>query len=589
LAPVGEIGQSIDFSRLSVNGNTTFHDATFESAATFQNAALKRPIRARDLTAKGDIEFQSAEIHSFHLVDIDTARIAVNQATIVDEFTIVDSELKRLDCTGAKLQGDVRIEETKIDGQFVSKNVSFGANVNLETVQITSKATFAEAKFDGRVRINAGRYEVIDIERATFDDQFHIRESVWLNQLWSSRTRFQGDVLFHDIRCFETVTFDAAVFHGSVELNDVYVVKRTTGEGAHFEDRVTITDSGFGDGLSLRNTTFDARLEITSLTASGAGVVAVDMAHAELTSGYLSGSTSGRYTYDLTHATVGSVRVDTEMPTFGDARIHQTTFDGFDFSSYRTELEDHEWSLHDDSFEPIIPIIDPPALFYWLGWPLFRSVFAPVIVTLQTLVAGYRISKVRKEGQQEDEEPPEDRLPRQETDPKIMDDESVTGPVTERDVEEIQTTYLKAKNGSNQVGATKIASEFFRREMHFRQVLHAVNVFSGSSPVINLVRWAENGVLRISAGYGERVKRVLASAFFVILGFAGLYGIVGTPEVNSIGDAMAVSMGSFVTLVFSDTPQFASDFLQLAAMIEGFLGALFSALLVFTLTRSIHR
>lgn len=589
LSPIGKPGQPIDFSQLSVSGNTTFNDTEFESGATFQNAVLSRPLEANGLNAKGDLKFKTAEIHSCRFDDIDTAKLSVEQAQIADEFRINDSDVKRLDCTGATFQGDVRIEETNFDDQLLSQNTTYEDTVILSKVKIDTKANFKEAEFHDQVRIHAGNYNNIDINRATFQDQFHLRDRVWVTNLLASRTRFKGDVVFEDILCKETFDFESAIFNGTVEIEEFRVAKNAKGEGAYFEDQVEIADSEFGEGLSLRDTIFNANLEISSLSADGAGVVAVDLAYAELTSGYLASSPSGEFTYDFTHTTLGNIRIETDTATFGDARIHQTTFDGFDFSSYRADLEVHEWSLHDDDFKRDIPIADPKFTDNWLGWKLILYVFAPVIVTLKTMVAGYRISKNENCPEGNTGESSDDKTVYQESDPQIEDEESVTGPTTKRNVEDIQTTYLKAKNGANQVGATKVASEFFRREMHYRQVLHAVNFFSGSSRVINLSRWAENSVLRISAGYGERVKRVITSAILVIVGFAIFYSLLSPPEVQTPVDALAISAGSFVTLIFTYTPQLSSETIQLAAMTEGFLGALFIALLVFTLTRSIHR
>lgn len=589
LAPIGNIGQPIDFSQLTVRGKTTFHEATFESTTTFENAVLDRPLKARGLKAKGDLEFQTAQLHSCSLIDIDTAKISVEQADIVDEFTITDSDVKRLDCTGARLRGDVRIRQTDIDDQFLSEHTSYGGQVSFESVTIGSKAAFTEAEFDGRVRIVAGQFGVLNLDRATFHDQFQSQERVWLTRLQASRTRFEGDVVLDNILCKGGFDLEAAIFQGTVELNNVRVVADATAENASFEDQVKISDSGFGEGLSLRKTTFDSRLQIDSLTAAGASVVAVDLAHAKLTAGILSSIDSGKFSYDFTHATIGDIRLSTDADSFGDARIHRTTFDGFDFSDYQTELEAHNWSLHDEDYNQEIPTADPKFPFYWTGWRILWYVFAPMIVTIQTLIAGYRISETISANGSDDEETSEDSLADQRVDPQIDDDESLSGPIIKRHVGEIQTTYLKAKNGANQVGAAKIASEFFRREMHYRQVLHAVNLFTGQSRLINFAQWLENSVFRIVAGYGERGKRVVLSAVLVIIGFTGIFRIVGQPEVQSITDAFVVSAGSFVTLIFADTPQFSSEILQIIAMMEGFLGALFIALLVFTLTRSIHR
>ncbi len=589
LAPLGKQGRPIDFSHLFVNGTTTFDDATFESAATFANAELNRPLRAENIDAKGDLEFRTANVHSCHLVDIDTAKLSIEQTDFADKLTIEDSNIKRLDCTGASILGDVTIAGTVVDGRFLSEDASFGGRVEFEEVQIRSDANFSEAEFLGRVTIDKGRYKLLDIERATFHDQFRVHNRVWLNRLAASRTHFEGDILFDEILCSDTITLDDAIFRGTVEIDDVRIVTAATAEGAYFGGRVVITESSFGAGLSLRNSVFDARLRITSLTASDAGVVAVDLAHAKIESGDLCKSSSGEYTYDFTHATLGDVRLDTDSTTFGDARIHQTTFDTFNFSSYRNELEKHCWNLHDKSFDSDVPLANPDCPHDWLGWRILYYVFTPLFVTVHTLAAGRRIANNESSGDVDYEGSSELSLFTENSDPTISEVESVAGPITIRDVEEIQTTYLKVKNGANREGATKIASEFFLREMHYRQVVHALKFYAGPRRGTNFLRWAENGVLRTTAGYGERVKRVIGSAGATIVLFALLFYIMRPPEVRSFGDALTISSGSFVTLIFSDTPQLSSQVLQLAATIEGFFGGLFIALLVFTLTRSIHR
>jgi hypothetical protein len=82
---------------------------------------------------------------------------------------------------------------------------------------------------------------------------------------------------------------------------------------------------------------------------------------------------------------------------------------------------------------------------------------------------------------------------------------------------------------------------------------------------------------------------LLTIAVFAMVYFASALVGVGNTAVGGLVDALSVSYGSFVTLIFSTTPQFESRVLQLFAMTEGFLGTLFLALLVFTLTRAVHR
>jgi len=52
---------------------------------------------------------------------------------------------------------------------------------------------------------------------------------------------------------------------------------------------------------------------------------------------------------------------------------------------------------------------------------------------------------------------------------------------------------------------------------------------------------------------------------------------------------LLLSFQSFITFILGSTPQQSTFALEVASAIEGFLGAFLIALLVFTLTRSIHR
>jgi hypothetical protein len=74
-----------------------------------------------------------------------------------------------------------------------------------------------------------------------------------------------------------------------------------------------------------------------------------------------------------------------------------------------------------------------------------------------------------------------------------------------------------------------------------------------------------------------------------IFAFALIYLLVQPESIDGPLDALLVSIGSFATMIFSTTPQLSSQFGQTIAMVEGVFGAIFAALLVFTLTRSVHR
>ena len=107
--------------------------------------------------------------------------------------------------------------------------------------------------------------------------------------------------------------------------------------------------------------------------------------------------------------------------------------------------------------------------------------------------------------------------------------------------------------------------------------------------------WLANLLLWAFTGYGERPQRVLGWAFAIIFGFAIVFwalrgSFVDPPPYGTPAGYLLVSLGSFVTMVI-DSPVIRDEatLVRLLSQVEGFLGVSFVALIVFTLTRSIHR
>lgn len=205
--------------------------------------------------------------------------------------------------------------------------------------------------------------------------------------------------------------------------------------------------------------------------------------------------------------------------------------------------------------------------------------------------------------------------------------------------ERLEDTYLRAKSGATESGHNKAASEFFVHEMRYRRKQHGALTYrrlrrifvddpsslpmSLLAPVLAVgrtvrsglqwldprstrdhreragtpawlagYRWFSNGALGLAAGYGERPKRPLVLSAVVIAVFAVLYWLVGAPPTSDgpFGTGyLLLSTQSFITFILGSSPV-KSDFLpQLLSSVEGFAGAFFTAVFVFTLTRSIHR
>lgn len=159
---------------------------------------------------------------------------------------------------------------------------------------------------------------------------------------------------------------------------------------------------------------------------------------------------------------------------------------------------------------------------------------------------------------------------------------------------DLESTYLKAKNGANRIGDVKAAAEFFRKEMAYRRRQHATQARDGARTLGEQTkaawRWSANALLDVTSGYGERSSRVVLVSIGVIVSFAVLFAIFRSePPYGSQLGYLILSLESFVTLVLDGGATIDDSRIRLLAQLEGFSGAFLIALFVFTLTRSIHR
>jgi hypothetical protein len=155
----------------------------------------------------------------------------------------------------------------------------------------------------------------------------------------------------------------------------------------------------------------------------------------------------------------------------------------------------------------------------------------------------------------------------------------------------LENTYLKAKNGAAQAGASHAAAEFFRKEMAARRKHNWHLAFTEGFSPLSLARWAGNGALSVSSGYGERPSRTVLCAGGTVLVFALAYALTlgSGPSLDRYGAYLLFSFQSFITFLIGPPPAGNAAVVRALSAIEGFIGAFLIALFVFTLTRSVHR
>jgi hypothetical protein len=158
---------------------------------------------------------------------------------------------------------------------------------------------------------------------------------------------------------------------------------------------------------------------------------------------------------------------------------------------------------------------------------------------------------------------------------------------------QLENTYLKAKNGANEIDDGQAAAEFFRREMLYRRYQYVTQLREGESfrgRASAAWQWTANALLDTTSGYGERPSRVIAFSTAVVVVFTGLFAVTWpvVPYGGNLG-YLLLSLESFITLVLGGGVAVEDPLVRLLAQVEGFVGAFLIALFVFTLTRSIHR
>ncbi|NQT22210.1 MAG: pentapeptide repeat-containing protein [Candidatus Omnitrophica bacterium] len=99
-------------------------------------------------------------------------------------------------------------------------------------------------------------------------------------------------------------------------------------------------------------------------------------------------------------------------------------------------------------------------------------------------------------------------------------------------------------------------------------------------------------IMNILCGYGEKPNRIIMSSFFVVVGYATIYKILGairaadTPAyILSMGDYIYYSVITFTTVGYGDFIPKAAPLFRLLAASEAFIGTFMIGLFIFTLAR----
>ncbi|WP_254532917.1 hypothetical protein [Natrinema gelatinilyticum] len=487
---------------------------------------------AADTRFATSLQFDGAAVDALDLSDATVKGSArFRAATITQTLTCCGATIDRLDLERAETSGDINITELetrarlRLDGADIEKRVVANRAV-LSNGLWAVNLTASEGISIGDTYIDGP----VHLDNATLEGQSRVNTVVFSDRVFlrdaTVGTLLVSGATFEQAAEFDGTTFDRAEFRSTM------FCETSEFEATTFETLV-FSPNQSPRYMNFQNVTIADEFRFAPEAKSDTTVKWVDLRASQLPAGKLMQPEAGAVVYDLAGAQIDDVSL--EAPScehlLGWYNFRRTTFDGFDFGDYRHELDKANWRLHE---------LNPTA------------------------------EQVRRSVDDVPEPSPE-----------------------QPDVLEI--TYLKARMAAADRGDNEAASRFFRQEMRWRRQRHWSRTLSSHSTkhrLQGLRRGSYNWLLGALTGHGELSRRAIYSSVIIIVAFAVIYRMTYTSAFGAstaIHDYLIFSAQTFITFLLGTTPTSSPLGLRILTVIEGFAGAFFVALFVFTLTRSVIR
>ena len=562
----------IDFRQARFEGDGDFKRINLTSATDNpqKNTGIQVYFRRCEAT-DGDISFKNTEFGSADVV----AQSGFTAAETENPLEVDTVSFKRTDF------GDSNVEFTKMEtsGDLKMSDIKLGGN----------KIEFNEIGVDGELDLSGAILSADDVlfNRTTIggDAYFQRLQSENVDKLNFDSVDFKQNVDFDYSRISATsVQYSGVTISGRATFNrTVFNCRKLTFDDATFKDAFSFQESTLTGNVSFDSTEFKCgTVDLSKSDASGATLsfektqtnnpaqgknnpTVIDFTNSVVSDGEFVQPDEGHTYYDFTGAKVGDINLslgcsEDQTTLFSYFKFRETEFDGFDFSDsrYRRALKRNSWCLHAIGAEEPVDRINNKSLSS----------------TVVGLVKKYK------------------QLITDGTDPNFSPDV-------------LESTYRKAKIGADQAGDSEASSKFFQKELGYRRQGHGYQVWTrgdgnGNRPdflerIYSGWLWFTNSLLWIIAGYGERPKRVILMSLVTVGLFAGIYDILWllfdeTPP-ESLGDtagSLILSAEAFTAIILGGS-SVANNVIRIFNYIEGFIGSLFIALFVLTITRAVRR
>lgn len=560
----------------NINGNLSANNTRIMDEATLERAMVK-----------GEADFGEAVFSA--VANFDQFRVAgqfgLSGAEFQGLFRAVGLSANSINLTGSYFAGSALVHDCRIRGDIDGSQIHLtGSNLTLTRTPIDGVVSFNNADLEGDLVITEcqirGReannglisHEELSLpaeamkptlifEESSINGDFILENSYLAGSVTGIASNFrtvsiigrtvEGDYRLDDAEITETLKIKSINIFGELSASDIRLgskcnVLHVSASVINFADslfkwNVSISKCLAGD-VSVENATFRNRLDIEDVSAYNSPVQLNDARIAHATIEW------GRGTTDINCQGAELGNLDTELPDndllWNRLKINRTRFDEFEFADFTKSL---------NQTNHLIQQADKR------GWFSRAANFLP---TVSSHLRDYYRGKSMEE------------LIR------IYDNREVT--------------YRRAKDSADTTGDNPAAAKFYMHEKKYRRRRRFWEGLTGNeNRARNLLGWGVNLGLGIIAGHGERTMQTLFTAAVLLLS-VGVFLMTpfatppSTPALQPLS-ALEVSSRAFVGARQIPAYEMLNGFTQGLLIIERGLAIAFVPLLVFTLTRSLHR
>jgi len=523
----------------SGRGGIDIRDAEFRDKVSFYGSRVKGSFKGKGSHFKGEADFSNAKL---------TNSLNLHDSTKFEDLV----KFKNLKIVS---DGSFRIRGAIFQGRCLAREIDV-PEVNCIGTKFRREVKFSSISVDGDFMAEKARFDQ-DVDFGDSDPQKYNHDGP---------SEICGITDFSDVIAERHVNFNRVLFRDELKITD-----------SDFYGKVQLVLPSLENHVTLSGSTFDRSLIIKPLYCKNSdhNLIEVECVNTHINEGILAqpgNEHSKNVHYKFQDSTIGNINFyDTDL--IGDQNptllqcyefnhsikyvtFWKTKFGNFDFAPYHANLHGN-WNIHKLD---INKQLEPKTIADWgkQKFNLLREIPASLL-------------DIREAGW-------------------LAEYDST-------EYSELEQTYRLAKIGAVESGNNRASSEFFIKELDARTAQYSSFQSRAEDRVKLIQYWSQYWVYRSwrTIRYSESALRVFSMAFVTVWVFAIIYLITGnilgstSPyDAGSIG-YLIFSFESFVTLVHNPGTTVDSSWIRGLTAIQGFIGAFFIGLFVFSLTRTVHR